>query len=304
MEIYYQGKEITGLVQVRGCIVRDTCGGRCDSLDIEFENAAGWYGWGPEEDDQIVVVRGGYDTGVMYLNTVLPKEGRYRILATSLPCAARRKEYRSFSGKTIEEIMRTCGMVTGMDFALFGIDGKTMIPYIQQENEGAAAFLNRLLRYEGAKLKCINGRYTAIDIAYAQGRIAHQNIEITARQRGVNYQRNGAKHKSATIRTPYAEATAWDLAVPNNHTQARFDLPARNDMQAGRWARGMLLDHNRQCETLEVSSEFNAGFSALTRIDISGSTDATGEWLVEEVEHDLYNGSSLAKMNRCIYTIQ
>ena len=53
MEIYYQGADITGMVQVRKCIARDTSGGRCDSLEIEFDNAAGWYNWGPEEDDQI-----------------------------------------------------------------------------------------------------------------------------------------------------------------------------------------------------------------------------------------------------------
>lgn len=304
MEIYYQGKEITGMVQVRKCIVRDTCGGRCDSLDIEFENAAGWYGWGPEEDDQIVVARNGYDTGIMYLNTVLPEEGRYRILATALPCAARRKEYRSFKSRTIEEIMRTCGVVTGMDFAVFGIDKEAVIPYIQQENEVAAAFLNRLLRYESAKLKCVNGKYTAIGISYAQERPAHQTIEIGAKQRGTTYRRSGTKLKSATVRTVHAEATAWDLSVTGNHAQERFNLPAQNNIQAGRWARGMLLDHNRQCETLEISSEFNAGLSALTRIDITGGTDATGEWLVEEAEHDLKNGTSFAKMHRCIYTIQ
>ena len=52
MTIYYQGKDITRYVQVRKCIARDTCGERCDSIEIEFENAAGWYRWQPEEDDK------------------------------------------------------------------------------------------------------------------------------------------------------------------------------------------------------------------------------------------------------------
>ena len=144
MEIYWQGKDVTDFVQVRKCVVRDTCGGRCDSLELEFENAAGWSKWGPEEDDKIIVSQNGYDTGTMYLNTVLPEDGIYRILATALPCVTRKKEYKSFIGKTIEEIMRACGMVTGMGFAVYGIDQKTVIPYIQQENESAAAFLCRL----------------------------------------------------------------------------------------------------------------------------------------------------------------
>ena len=304
MEIYYQGTDITGMVRVRKCVSRDTCGGRCDSLEIEFDNAAGWYSWGPEEDDQIIVAHNGYDTGIMYLNTVLPEEGHFRILATALPCVARQKQYRSFTGKTIEEIMRACGMASGMDFAIFGIDGQAVIPYIQQENESAAAFLYRLLKWEGAQLKCVNGKYTAIGISYAQGRAAHQTIEINAKQTGTEYSRSGAKHKSVTIKTPYAQATAKDALVGNGHAQIMLDLPARNDIQAGRWARGALMHHNRQAEILTIESEFNPGFSAMTRIDITGGTDATGEWIIEEAEHDFYNRKSTAKLYRCVQTIK
>lgn len=304
MEIYYQGKDITGMVQVRKCIARDTSGGRCDSLEIEFDNAAGWYNWGPEEDDQIVVAYNGYDTGIMYLNTVLPEEGRFRILATALPCAARKKQYKSFAGKTIEEIMRSCGMASGMEFSIYGIDGQAVIPYIQQEDESAAAFLCRLLKYEGAVLKCVNGRYTAIGISYAQERPAHQTIEIGVKQAGTEYRRGGATYKSITIKTPYAEARAEDLLVVSTHAQITLNLPARNDVQAGRWARGLLMHHNRQAETLSIESEFNPGFSAMTRIDITGGTDATGDWIISEAEHDFCNRKSTAKLYRCIYTIQ
>lgn len=304
MEIYYQGKDITDMVQVRKCIARDTSGGRCDSLEIEFDNAAGWYNWGPEEDDQIVVVCNGYDTGIMYLNTVLPEDGHFRILATALPCAARKKQYRSFTGKTIEEIMRACGMTSGMDFAIFGIDGQAVIPYIQQENEGAAAFLHRLLKFEGAVLKCVNGKFTAIGISYAQTRPVHQTIEIGANQAGAEYRRGGATYKSVTVKTPYAEAKAEDLLVASTHQQIVLNLPARNNIQAGRWARGVLMYYNRQAESLTIESEFNPGFSAMTRIDITGCTDATGGWIIEEAEHDFYNRKSMAKLYRCIYTIQ
>lgn len=304
MEIYYQGTDITNLVEVRECISRDTCGGRCDSLQMEFENAAGWYNWGPKEDDQIIVAHNGYDTGVMYLNTVLPEDGRYKIMATALPCIARKKEYRSFTNRTIEEIMRFCGMVTGMRFAIYGIDGNTTIPYIQQENESAAAFLNRLLQWEGAQLKCVNGKYVAIGIGFAQDRQPNQTLEMSAKQQGTEYRRGGAKIKSVTVKTPYAKATAEDLIVASSHAQIVLDLPASNNIQAGRWARGTLLHRNRKDEILTVETEFNAGFSALTRIDITGSTDATGEWLIEEAEHDFINKTSRAKMLRCIRTIQ
>lgn len=304
MEVFYQGTNITDMVQVRKCISRDAAGNRCDSLDIEFENAAGWYSWGPQEDDQIVVSYNGYDTGILFVNTILPVDGFFRIYATALPCAARARGYQSFTGKTIEEIMRACAMSSGMDFQIFGIDGRTIIPYIQREYESCAAFLHRLLKLESAALKCVNGLYTAIGIEYAQSRAAHLTMELTADQPGVEYRREGRTLKALTVETPWATATAEDANVPSGHMSVtRGDVPARDSLQAGRWARGLLLDANRRCERLTLDSTFNPGFTAMTRIDIEGGTDATGEWLVEEVEHDFIELNSTAKLHRCVSSV-
>lgn len=305
MKLFYQGKDITGYVRIRSCVVRDSSGERCDSLKIQFENAGAWYRWGPEEDDQIRVTHNDYDSGILYLNSIIPEDGKYSILATSLPCKARRKENRSFSGKTVEDIVRTCAMSSGMDFALYGIDGGAVIPYILQEDESAAAFLNRFLTLEGATMKCVNGKYAAIGILYAQKQKAEQKLEITAKQRSSDYRRSGETVKALTIRTPYATATATDTAVPTGHSRiVRNDLPAKNNLQAGRWARGTLLDINRKCESIRVGSRFNSGFTAMTRVDITGGTDADGEWLIKEAEHDFINLTSTVVMHRCVTTIQ
>ena len=305
MEIYYQGTDITGFVHVHSCKVRDTAGNRCDSLDIEFENAAGWYRWQPEEDDQIIVAHGRYNSGVMYLNTIMPEDGRYRILATSLPCKARNKENAAYYQKTIEDIMRSCAAMSGMDFQIFGLDPYTVIPYIERDHEGGAAFLHKLLTLEGAMLKCVNGKYTAIGISYAQDLPALQTVNLTAKQQGIRYSRSGMTLKGVTLKTPYASATAKDTAVADSHMHLiTGDVPVLEDIQAGRWARGKLLHMNRQTEKVDLQGDFNAGLTAMVRIDIDGDTDATGEWLAEEVEHDLIEKRTTAVLRRCIRTIQ
>lgn len=305
MEIYYQGTEITNLVHTRKCIVRDTAGGRCDSVELEFDNAAGWYQWGPEEDDQIVVTHNGYDSGIMFVNTIIPENGRFRIVAAALPCAARAKTNRSFYQKSIEDIMRICAVSVGMDFSVFGIDGKVIIPYIEQDDEGCAAFLDRLLTAEGAALKCVNGRLTAIGIEYAQEQDAIQKIRLSAKQSGAQYRRCGTAYKGLTVKTPFACASAEDIAVPDSHMRLTVgNLPARDNVQAGRWARGTLLAMNRKCESLTAESDFNSRMTAMMRVDIEGDTDANGEWLVESAEHDLINNRTKATLLRCLYSVQ
>lgn len=304
MEIYYQGYDITDMVTVNTCIGRDTCGERCDSLEIEFTNAAGWYSWGPKEDDQIVVTHNGYDTGIQYVHTILPTEGTFRILAASLPGSARIKEYRSYTGKTIEEIIAMCASRADMDYQIYGMDGSIVIPYIEQNNESAPAFLQRLLMLEGASLKIVNGKYTAIDILYAQERETIQNIEINTNQEGTTYTKSGTCFRRLKVRTPYAEADAEDTAEEGTREIILNNLPARNNIQAGRWARGKLLADNRKCEVVNLHQDFNAGMSALVRIDISGDTDATGEWIAEDVLHDFVNKRTQAKLHRCVWSIQ
>lgn len=305
MQIFYEGCDISEWAQVKKCACYDTAGNRCDSLDIEFENADGWYRLGPKEDDRIEVSHDGYDTGTMYVNTMLPQDGGFRMIATSLPCAARAKGNMSFAGKTIEEIMRACAAASGMGYAIYGIDGETLVPYIQRVNEGCAAFLSRLLTLEGAALKCINGKYAAIGIRWAQARAAHQTIEVTANQQGMEYKRAGETYRILTLDTAYARASAEDTSVPIAHGGVtRGDAPARTQAQAGRWARGLLMDMNRRSESLSLSTTYNAGYTAMTRIDVTGSSDAVGEWLIGEARHDFMNLRSTVTMHRCLDSIQ
>lgn len=304
MQLFYEGTNISRDVDVVKCIHRDVSGGRCDSIEIELENAAAWYRWQPQRDDIIEVQMDGYSTGILYLNTILPAGGRYRIIATSLPSAARRKAYAVYEGMQLADIAASCAAECGLDSALFGIDGTISYPYLMRHKEGAPAFLSRILTYEGAVLKALNGRLTAISIEYAQAMTAAQTIELSADQEGVNHlKRDDIKLAGISIKTPFANGAAEDANVPYGQHEIFTEHPAVDAAQAARWARGLLLCHNRAAEELTVGMEYNPGLTAMTRIDISSPTETDGEWLIDEVEHDFFLKKSKARMLRCIATI-
>lgn len=305
MEIIYEGSDITNMVNVRSCVSTDTCGDRCDSLDVEFQCGSGWRKWDPKEDDKIRISHNGYDTGIMYVNTILPEDNRFRIIATSLPCKARSNEWKSFYKKSISEIMGICASSAGMGQALFGISGGTVIPYIERKNESSAKFLARLMEMEGAVLKCVNGKFTGIGILYAQGLSALQTINFSAEQLNTQYTRNGSAYKSLTIKTPNGTGSAVDTSVSSSHSKLMLTdcLPIADSGQAKRWAKGKLLNLNRVCESVCIESKFNAGYTAMARIDLEGDTDASGQWLIGEVEHDFINLTSNAILYRCISSI-
>lgn len=305
MTVYYEGVDITASTLTRSCIVHDAAGGRCDSIEIVFEDAGKWFKWGPKEDDKIAVTHGGYYSGTMYVHTIVPEDGRFRILATSLPCAARRKEYRSYSNKTVSDILRISALNTGMDSAMYGVEGGYVLPYYEQEFESAAAALDRLLTYENAKLKCVQGRYTAIGLTWAQQRPAARRLHIVADQRGIVYQNGtGRKLRRLTVMTPGGTGIATDMSVSDTHESVTVcGTAARDNAQAGRWARGLLTARNRETESLTMDTAFDPIMTAMARVDVTGGTDATGTWLVEEAEHDLIEETTRVTLHRAVTSV-
>lgn len=304
MELYWMGKNITRFVNITGCEHRDFSGGKCDCLELTLDNASDWYRWGPREDDEVRVTDGLFDTGTLYLTAVLPAEGRYRLLATGVKQAARRKAWASYANINIEKLMQRVSAECGMEARLFGVNGALTYGYVLRENEGCAAFLSRVGQWDGFTVKAFNGALRAVSIAYAQNMPPEANIRIESGQQGVIYRRfDNDRWAGVTVKTPFAEATARDSAVTLGSVNVFTDLPAADNAQAGRWARGLLLAHNRQCEELITEQELNTGLRALARVDVYGGTDADGKWICDMAEHNIIEKRTRARFLRVTDTI-
>lgn len=304
MELYWAGKNITKYVTISGCIHRDASCGRCDSLDLTLDHASTWYRWGPEEDDEIRVTHEKDDTGVLYLNAVIPEDDRYRLIATGVRRAAARKAWGSWRNTTLQNVFEQMAAECQMDGKLYGMDGSLPYSFLIRENEGPAALLNRIGAWEGMAVKTYDGAFRGIGIAYAQTRKAEMVIRIDGEKDGVRYKRRDSqKYISLTVKTPWAEVTARDTAAKGGNTLTLTHLPAMNSEQAGRWARGLLMMHNRKTESVTLDITLNTRLTAMTRVDITGGTDMTGQWIVEEAEHDLFNRTTTAKLLRVVDSI-
>ena len=303
MNLFYQGADITDDVVIDSLTVGDHAWKKSDSLEAVFENAGKWYSWGPKKGDLISVTDNGYDSGAMYVSDIFPGDGKFRILASSIPFEARNRGFESFYKQTSGAILNRCAAESGMSAEAYGLSLGLPVTYITRENEGCAAFLARYLEMENAVLKCENGAYKAIGVLYAQERPAAKQIELYSSQRGFEYIREGARYKSVTVETPYASATAWDSDDDATETLILHSLPAMTNAEAGRWARGKLFALNLPSERVVLSSEFQPSFTAMERFDISGDTDAAGEWIVAGVRHDIMNQTSTVTLYRCIDTI-
>ena len=303
VKLIYQGTDITDNVDIIECVHNDVSGTECDCLNIKVDHADKWFRWGPQKNDTLQVQRSGYDSGTLYLNTITPEDGAYRILATSAKCVPFPEKQKSFKKETLSSIMATCAGECSMGAKQSGISGGIMYQYLLREYLNAPAFLERLINREGGTLKTLSGAYVAIGIEYAQGMTPMHEMELDDDQMDSTYiDRRDLRWGSLKISTPYGNGMASDSAA-DGPTIELCDIPVDDAAQAKRWARGILLNHNRQSEMLKIEMDFNPGYTAMVRINVKSRTDAKGEWIIDRAKQDLLNGRTAARMLRCINTV-
>ena len=305
MELYWEGKDITPYATIAGCVHRDVSGGRCDALELTLDHASTWYRWGPQADDEIIVMDGTFTTGRLYLGAVVPEGDRYRVIARSTRRGATRKTCATYKNTTLKDLFDVCAAECRMESRLYGVDGGLPYPFAVRSYEGTPAFLARIGAWEGMTVKAYDGALRGISVSYAQERDAAMRIMIEADQQGVTYRRRtDMKYSALTVETPWAKATARDTAAEGEYTITLTNLPAMDAAQAGRWARGALTMHNREAEIVIIEQEMNLALAAMERVDIGGGTDMDGQWIVDETEHDLIERTTTARLKRVIDTVQ
>lgn len=303
LSLIYEGVDITDSVDIKECVFRDVSGNECDCLDMKLDHAERWLRWGPKKNDTIQVKRGGYDTKTLYLNTIALEDGVYRVYATSAKSQTFPKRWQTFEGKSMQSIMSVCAGELGMSAKLFGVNGATAYDYLLRRNQTAPVFLEELAGLEGAALKTLDGAFVAIGIAYAQEIEAMHTIELSVDQADSAYiDQRDKRWSSVEIRTPFGKGSARSSGAQGAN-QVITNLCLDNDAQAHRWAKGMLLAHNRKCEILRLESAFNPGYTAMGRLDVVSKSDANGQWIIDSVEHDMVGNTSRPLLYRCITDI-
>lgn len=304
MQIIYEDRDITDRCIVTDAEYRDVSGGRLDSLDIRFSEPGKWEAWGPQENDRLRILSDGCDTGTLYVAASGTDENRFRILATAGKSPGKTIRRNTYMDKSLKQIVALCAGECGMDWRIYGLDENIRYRYLQRGKESAAAFLSRLGQMEGAVLKTYSGRLTLIGIEAAQKLPATQTLNITPGMEGVRYTRRiSGKLGEITVLTPLSAVRAVDGGAQGCGSET-VNLPAWDNVTAGRWARGMLLTRNRQAESLEIECKFRGSWTAMERIDVTGGTAADGEWMIDSVRHDFINKTSRAELRRVIRTVK
>lgn len=304
MTITYAGVDITDACTILEASACDRADGLADDVSLLFLGADRWTKWGPTLDDVVELTEGGYRTGKMYVDTLRPEGDSIRLMARAFPARVGEKKWAAYEEITLAALMRVIADEMELDYALYGVAGATKYERIVRRGETGTAFLKRVLEYEGAVLKCADGILTGISILWAQRREAIVQYELHEEDRVFYRLNRAARYAACRMGTPLAAGTATDADGTGGAELRIGDAPLFSNEQAARWARGVLLMRNRQTEWLQMTIEADEKLYALARVDLTGSLQYAGEWVIDQMRTDFMRGTCAVLLRRCATGIQ
>ena len=301
MQLFYEGVDITEKVEVSEAVTTDNAGGVADCIELTLTNAADWLRWEPQADDKVEIMDAGYKSGIMYIDALLPEDDVYKLKAFSMPRKARERRWGSFEGISIAELANILAAEIGMSAALYGVDESVRYPYVIRQDETVPGMLQRLLKLEGAMLKCFDQKLIVVDLLWAQEREPVRTLEMGTDMAGVKHNKTQGKgYSRCVVKSPYGEGFAIDRNSDASGTLFIDKEPVFNSIQATRYARASIMNENRGNEQLQWSIDFDTSMTGLVRVDIEAPGELGGKWLVEQVKHDHITRKSDCVFLRCM----
>lgn len=145
MKLIYHGTDITDMVNIVSAYACDNSGEKTDSVAVTLSDARRFLKWKPERNDVFRVERNGWDSGGMYLTAAVSEGDRLQLYGCAMKSAALAKKSACYERITLKELTDLCAAESGMESALYGVDGSLIYEHVVRRNESAAAFAQRLL---------------------------------------------------------------------------------------------------------------------------------------------------------------
>lgn len=289
MNIIYEGKDITGEIDVQGATANDYEGGRADDIRLKLADVSElWARWSPKKGDTLRITEGEYDSGIMYLDDIMISASECRLGATSMPPTAREESFQTWEGITFRRLIGDFAERYSLKRSLHNIPDVTY-ERVAQYGDYDLAWIAKRCILEGCAFKLYNGRLVVYDQQEAEKGKAVRTIEITNNTpyeyRDLGYSlRSACVVESGIIRGRFA---APGCTGPTMYIR---DIAAGSIAEAQRFARSLLREQNKCAVTLVVKQELDGVYAAGECVEVSGNVAAEGLWFISSVHNDFGQG--------------
>ena len=300
-KVNYNGVDITNDITVLSCNMTDSNGGKQDYCKISFANGGKlWQSWQPQYNDELNIIHGYSDSGIMFINGIENNEKTYTLILLPTPTTAKKKNSRIWRDVKLSEIINDVAKNIGFKVKFYGFKDYTY-KVKSQANKTDIAFMCEMCAYEGYNIKIYNKTIVVYDektlyLSEANGTVTPDDCTF--------YSFNDVNAPFSAFTVKYYDilkrqeisytATAKNIDGGSDAIILKVD----NQAQAERYANNILQKNNNyiECGMLKLKNADN--FASGSLINLSGFDGKNGKWYISESIFDTVNNDCIFKINK------
>ena len=300
-KVTYNGVDITNDITVSSCIMTDSNGGKQDYCKISFANGGKvWQEWKPQYNDELRIIHGYSDSGLMYINGIGSDAKTYQLILLPTPTTAKKKKSRIWRKVKLSEIISDVAKGLGFKVEFYGFKDYTY-SVKTQINKTDLAFMCEMCAYEGFNVKIFNKTLVIYDentlyLTEASGTITPDECSF--------YSFDDENTPLSSVTVKYFDVAKRQVisytAKSEDIDGGSITLPIKvdNQAQAERIAINYLQKNNNfiDCGTLKLK---NADvFASGSVINLEEFNGYNGKWYINESIFDTTNNDCIFKINK------
>ncbi|MDE5758629.1 MAG: hypothetical protein K2H85_08455 [Allobaculum sp.] len=301
IKLYIEGRDMTSEVGITQAVYDSYAADYIDTLTISLQDKDGtWSKWKPKAGEKVELQLETLKTGVLYIHNLKAINGIYHVTARSLPPYKNGLQKSEWEKITFLQLAQTMASRLGLILETHGVSDQSY-QRLFQESESDLSFLRRICMQEGHDMLIYDGKLIIYDPATLEAQGATQTIEFTGKGNFDFFEREGTK--TGTVRVVRTRKKTGDSPLDEteeiliNETASSGEgriltysnLKPYTEVEARRWASGLLKSANRSLKTGRFKLSLQLGLMAGSIIDIKNSRASAwnGPAFLFHVKHDL-----------------
>lgn len=245
IKVNFKGADITESVSINTCYHDMYAECQSDTLCIMFNDTQNqWDKWQPKTGDEIKVDYGSLSTGKMFVDSAAPRNGLYKIVATSVPPSSKEPKNKAWQKINLTQIGAEIAGHHGLGFKQYGVTD-VLYDYVLQTNKSDFAFLNHLCTLEGCAFLVYDGTLVMYSQSYMETQSPIKSIDLSLDADFDCFDHSAKQYGSCKIERGLYKG---EFDAGNGCSRVfipTIEMTINNAAEANRYAKSLLRNENK-----------------------------------------------------------
>jgi len=287
MQLIYEGKDITGDVEIRKADLIDNATGEFDSIELSFNDPKGlWSQWKPEKNHTIQVKESGFDSGVMYADELGQQRGLISIKALPVKQDAKTNNIKSWDNVRLLGLAQEIATKHGLTLQTYGVKDQ-LYTRVDQYEQTDLEFLFKRCLLESCALKVSDGKLIVYDENYMETQTAVKTFNPDDMDGDFLF-KNKSNQIFGVCKVSHKDIQ-YEFKAPNTYgpTLKSFDIVLGSLGEAERFSKGLLRSKNKLENTFSGVIRLDLGIASGNVLSMNNFGLADGNYFSYQVIHRL-----------------